>query len=455
MNIWWYIVMGLGIAFAWCWCFRDFRKKMQDEKLFGIWYNPKPVSHRRVSDLLCSSFLFLLFFALIFVASPFILSTQIFFLIRNGSCPRPESPKEEPRKPNKFRDFEPKVPFELRNATLLRFDRDKLPFIPESSQIIYVESSYDPTLNEYIRTNYQPLSEFFGEKKYRLCYLPLLMEDINKEEILRYRHPECASIQPVKVLPHDISGSILTYLKEPQAIQPGFIRYQVMSSVGKEEYIFSYFPLTGEPDVPLEQRIQVLGNHLGDYPDVLFDLTPTPEDEKTDANFNNEIRHLMKEIEERVNRLHQIGVSDMVLRKLFRPEEKLSRMVITRQFKIVLPDYNNMEIVMAPLPKAVFFLFLRHPDGIVFKQLMDYREELSTIYNRICNRSMRSAIEKSIADVTDPLNNSINEKCARIREAFVSCFDDALACRYYVTGARGYPKMITLPRELVTWEVQF
>ena len=55
-------------------------------------------------------------------------------------------------------------------------------------------------------------------------------------------------------------------------------------------------------------------------------------------------------------------------------------------------------------------------------------------------------------DVTNPLLNSINEKCARIRGAFISQFDESLAQHYYIYGMRGEAKKISLPRNLVEWE---
>lgn len=51
-----------------------------------------------------------------------------------------------------------------------------------------------------------------------------------------------------------------------------------------------------------------------------------------------------------------------------------------------------------------------------------------------------------------PLNNSINEKCARIRGAFVGEFDNNMAKYYYIDGQCGETKKITLPRDLVVWE---
>ena len=59
---------------------------------------------------------------------------------------------------------------------------------------------------------------------------------------------------------------------------------------------------------------------------------------------------------------------------------------------------------------------------------------------------------KTIDDTTNPLQNSINEKCARIKNAFIAAFDERIASHYYVDGARGEAKRISLPRDLVTWE---
>jgi hypothetical protein len=104
------------------------------------------------------------------------------------------------------------------------------------------------------------------------------------------------------------------------------------------------------------------------------------------------------------------------------------------------------------LVKAVYLLFLHHPEGIIFKHLMDYRDELKEIYKKLKGDRWIISQRRSIEDVTDPMKNSINEKCARVREAFVTRFDERLAHHYIITGERGEPKRITLPQELIEWE---
>ena len=107
---------------------------------------------------------------------------------------------------------------------------------------------------------------------------------------------------------------------------------------------------------------------------------------------------------------------------------------------------------MEPIVKAIYLLFLKHPEGIVFKCLPDYREELIDIYKDLRPLGLNNRSLQSIEDVTNPCLNSINEKCARIRAAFINKFDEHLAKNYFVTGERGEAKKITLSRDLVVWE---
>ena len=164
--------------------------------------------------------------------------------------------------------------------------------------------------------------------------------------------------------------------------------------------------------------------------------------EKSNQDLTEEIRSRLLELRKRGVQLYQI-------QNLIDEQPALSRLVITNDFRILLPDFNNTEIIMSPLPKAVYLLFLKHPEGILFKELRNYYVELLDIYKQISNRIIERNIAVSIRDVTDPTKNSINEKCARIREAFLKQLDNAQVEHYHITGKRGEPKKITLPRELV------
>lgn len=130
---------------------------------------------------------------------------------------------------------------------------------------------------------------------------------------------------------------------------------------------------------------------------------------------------------------------------------KVSRLTIAKDCTILLTDYQK-EVKMEPIVKAIYLLFLKHPEGIAFKFLPDYRKELADIYQKIKPFGLTERAIRSIEDVTNPLLNSINEKCSRIRAAFLPEVDATLLEQYIITGKSGEFKKVTLPRELVIWE---
>ena len=161
---------------------------------------------------------------------------------------------------------------------------------------------------------------------------------------------------------------------------------------------------------------------------------------------------LLDELKEKVRKLKAYGVEEAEIMAAMSEKELLPQLIVTQDYKVVLGGEKQVEVEMEPLVKAVYLLFIMHPEGILFKYLPDYREELTKIYEKMKPLGLTDRAIQSIEDVTNPLLNSINEKCARIRGAFVGQFDDHLARYYYIDGRRGEAKRISLPRDLVVWE---
>lgn len=132
--------------------------------------------------------------------------------------------------------------------------------------------------------------------------------------------------------------------------------------------------------------------------------------------------------------------------------ENLSKLHITSSHSIILENYDHKEVKMDTLTKAVFLLFLKHPEGIRYKELSDYSTELEEIYTSITGRTDTQAIHESIKSLTDPLSNSINEKVSRVKRAFINAMDERIAQNYYIDGQQGEAKKILLDRSLVIWE---
>lgn len=160
--------------------------------------------------------------------------------------------------------------------------------------------------------------------------------------------------------------------------------------------------------------------------------------------------NIKKEIKRLVMALREKGASEEEIIELFDVEQRsLSRLLVTKDYRLFFGD-DKLEVKMRPICKAVYLLFLRHPEGIRFKELPDYREELAEIYHSMKKRTQaKKKVERSIMDVTDPLSHSIIEKCARIRAAFREVTSRE---EYVITGAKGEVKRITIDRSLVKWE---
>ena len=185
------------------------------------------------------------------------------------------------------------------------------------------------------------------------------------------------------------------------------------------------------------------------YPDVLkvrscmtlFDLV-SPND------IFNDVLYKYYEGQRCDKTIWRLGFHDDKLKH----QVKFSRITITKDYRILLTDYQDREIKMEPLVKAIYLLFLKHPEGIAFKFLPDYRRELTNIYSNLRPMGLTDKALQSIEDVTNPLLNSINEKCSRIRAAFIEDVDDSLLNNYIVTGKSGGLKRISLPRHLILWQ---
>ena len=192
----------------------------------------------------------------------------------------------------------------------------------------------------------------------------------------------------------------------------------------------------------------------------MSDLIQTPEE-------------IAEELAKLVRSLRSAGRTDLLLRAVSVPvleelrieaaRSKLSRLQITSDYRFILLDYGHREIELQPIHKAVYLLFLAHPEGIEFKRLSEYRNELLTYYMATAKSLDKQKIEDGVDHLINPLDNAINEKCSRIKRVFLGMMDEYTASYYMISGhvqrhIAGSShvwyerlKVITLPRELIIW----
>ena len=339
-----------------------------------------------------------------------------------------------------------------------------------SDELLYVASEENAELTRLLESKPEMFEGWGQMIGFHVIYLPLLMKRLKDKEVVRYRAPYLTESE----IGRSIIGNdfLLQYLLNPSdkgRIKQGFIRTEDIhrGGDGKDKAINRFYPLSSNSGEPLADQLHRIGKQISiekneherllENLDGLDDWGDVVGENGADENFNSQkeeenTNDLIEEVKERIAKLRQRGISQYILEQLIHPDDRLSRLVITKDYRLLLPDYNDMEIKMEPLVKAVYLLFLKHPEGILFKRLPEYRKELTMIYEQLRPAGLTDRALQSIEDVTNPLLNSINEKCARIRGAFVGQFDDHMAKHYYVDGPRGEAKKIALPRNLVIWE---
>lgn len=387
-------------------------------------------------------------------------------------CHYPPSDFDMPEQPNTYKES-PKL-----------LSLNHLPFEPQKDEVIFVENGYDEKFNRFIIDNLDTIVKCFAKRDLTFIYLPFLNKNIEKQEkVIRYwmPHYDKGSNSNLTRLENSFLLDYMSHPEERDNIKPCFaIHYCVyingisIYKSAKSDITYSLYEL----DI---DNITSPGDFFYNMADFIADSTKSYflernnypainrkqeySDDATkkilynaDDNFDEETQCLLDEVKTKIDFLRSKGISQIILEQLVEQNVKLSRIVISKDYRIVLPDYNNIEIIMTPLVKAVYLLFLRHPEGILFKELVDYRQELSYIYHDIKGiktsnqQTVVQTYNDSIINVTDPLKNSINEKCTRIKEAFLIRFQETLAKEYFITGKKGEPKRITLPKDLIIWE---
>lgn len=369
-----------------------------------------------------------------------------------------------------------------------------LPFKPDKSQVIYVEEFYDEQANRFITDNYHGVRRLFECRGYEFIYLPMLFKDEElKRKVLYYAPYLEAKIVEDKSLRSSYLLNFLSSSHLGEAVKPSILFGPERCG---DEWLFQAceLPLSGVASKDIVQLLDAVS--LGTLfenescvtsENVLMNYQPSSEprssmsiesDEKRSAlkrslfsrmvdkiqgelfeddveeyaPLRDEVAEILESLENNVKKLRLQGVTLSAIHEFIDKQEPLSPLVITDDLRIFLPQYNNIEIELSAQRKALYFLFLNHPEGIVLQHLEEYHKELMNYYKQTSGGVVTPRMEESIKRLETYGNNQLNVVLTRIREAFCTKFDERLARHYYITGERGQAYKIALPSELIRWE---
>lgn len=359
--------------------------------------------------------------------------------------------------------------------------------------IFFIEDFRDEFLNNYILKNLDSITRRLKEKRKDFIYFPAFQMQNNIQQkaihnFLRYRLPVLYSLTDSdlneviqatlkRLKPEAFYKMLLEELKLPHFKRPCLLRKKPNYFVAKPKFTFAAINYQTEDDLDKFFTWYIDQIDINELDAPSFRAVPPPEEYDADWHFGTEGKQLSDELKQKIDAYKQEGKYDALVeaimymletikeekpeiidkvkpllekKKLLESKVVLSPLVIDKHYNIFLPAYGNQEVKMHALPKAVYLLFLRYPKGIRFKELYLHKVELLEIYNKVTNKYEKEEIERAINDLVDMTNPSINQKCARIREAFRNIMTENVAKYYYINGMNGEPKCIALPPELIT-----
>ncbi len=355
----------------------------------------------------------------------------------------------------------------------LRQGKKKLP-VPESRrleqlnsfnyQLIFVDDQNSSFLSKEILRNLDRVKSVCEKNGYEfVCYTDHFRQQFNEIDLnaLYYKYPFLKSytLTHEEEINEQLYYATLTEKYELKGVQLPAILF-VTSAVQEIFELSDSVPLGDQLNRILKEVYTITHTYYSIVQSKNAPTDPTLENKReaeVDASFIMELPFIRNEIYNEIDMLVSSGnkklmeeVYQFLVKKKYNLKiETSSRLKIDSAFKLWLLDYGNLEIVLTPLQKTVYLFFLNHPDGVYLHDLIDFKDEFLQLYKLIGKNTDETDLEARIDDLVDMGSNSINEKCSRIKEAFIKVINPDLAKYYYITGERGQKKGIKLAEEFI------
>ncbi len=340
----------------------------------------------------------------------------------------------------------------------------------EMPQLIFINAANTTLIAKEIDLNLTRIKTICAKNGYEfVCYSDGFKQKLNEVNVksLFYRYPY---LRPYEI---DLEAEISEELYRAALCKRFNLEMdRLPAMLFVSNYLEEIFEL--QDSLPFREQFNKIINEVYSSTHTFYSLVEnneskleiTPEEKNElsiDGSFVNELQLIGNEIYGQVEILLSSGNKKileeiyqyLVTKKYNLKQEVKSRLKIDSSFRIWLVDYGNSEVILTPLQKTVYLFFLSHPSGVYLHDLVDHREELIQIYKMISKTTDEGNLEDRIKDLTNMESNSINEKCSRIKEAFVKMIDPDLAKYYYITGERGQKKGVKLGKEFILNESIF
>lgn len=352
-----------------------------------------------------------------------------------------------------------------------------LPNEPDSNQVIYIENHKNIKLEWYIKGHLSELKKMFKRNGLEFIYLPELVDCIDDDDLInaaRYYIPwlKSADLQALRDackisieqlyekvdlkddVPAVVNGKGRAFKVDVKDSNPDllYVLFDQMASAYSREDRSEHVRYSISDLNPINL------NYFSDEGERCYRRTvesPTisePENPLDDEYLQAD--RLYRELK----KTHPGWAVEAILAAQLRKDEVTSSIVINNPRKLFLPEYN-IEIGMTPATMAFYLLYLKHPEGIKFKDLVDYRNELYKLYNFTTRSGDKQAIARTVDVMVAQIDGNQDVQRSRIKAAIRNRFRAQICERYaqtyYLDGKRGEPMKIAVagvPGKVI-WEV--
>lgn len=322
--------------------------------------------------------------------------------------------------------------------------------------VIYFENESNSETDNFIRANYRSIQNLINAKGRSFFYMPIVTENKNNfiVPLLKECFPDFDDLSYLAIN-EEIKNSFQNYSFTKDFFS--FINYEGTINKGCLSSNNSFTIMEHKEHEPIEEFIN---NYIQYMPsisnggNIYYQL-----DLKALNTLKKETIDSYDLIKTNLEKLRDNGELILIAPKLYKLLENniqgirfddLAPITITKDFKILINNNENLEIKLSHLTKTIFIFFLVNKLALHVKQLKNHEILLFSIYKQVSNQLSHDKMRESIKELINPDNDAIYTHFSRIKTEIQNHFDPYAAQYYIISGGKGEPKTISLPKEKIT-----
>lgn len=325
-------------------------------------------------------------------------------------------------------------------------ENDTVRFCPESEYYGLCFRSKQDVLQELLRffkdfngelpeeLNNDSLKERHKRLKYRLCYKNknggnTFIYPLSRMEEISYRYSHAKAISST------VDSLLIKYLDDSQESQdfPSCLIFSNRNWHGKgtREISLTAIPFDTDDD-NLEAQIKDMIDYISLT--KIRDMYKKPSDYfsslqiAAESNYKIAAEERYESFEEELARIRlrmrEEGLGDEQMEDLWHRSKAIENngcnIIITKDYRIILEQFDNKEFTISDLPKALYIFFLKHEEGLTFDEMKKYMPEIAFIYIKTRKNTRRWNILHTVENLfLGQFSNNFNE----IRDKFQEIYD--------------------------------